>query len=158
DGTAYSFVPEGSWVEIPSSDSLNPGTRDFSFSAWIKVSQAPTADQTYDAVRKGLTTTKTGDFKFEMSKGGKVRCIAKDSARHAASVYGPVRNYADGSWHYFTCARTGSSWSITIDGITRSKLGSLGSISNGSALSIGSKYGDQDDVVGLLDEVQFTIG
>ena len=158
DGSAYSFVPLGSWVEVRSSDNLNPGTRDFSFSVWLNVSKAPANGQTYDPIRKGLVTTKTGDFKLEMFNGGKLRCIAKDANRLAASIYGPANNFADGQWHHVTCARNGSNWSITVDASTRSKVVPFGSIGNNDSLSVGSKYGVEDDVIGRVDEVTFTIG
>ena len=158
DGTAYSFETPGSWVEVADSAGFNPGTSNFSVSAWVNLSKAPGDGVTYDIIRKGLTTTKTGEFKLEIVKGGKVRCTAKDSARLRGAITGPRTNIADGTWHHVGCARVGSSWRVTVDARVRSKTVAFGSIGNTRSLSIGSKYGQEDATPGRVDEVRFTIG
>lgn len=157
-GTAYSFAADGSWIEVPTTDSLNPGAEDFSVLAWVKVDDAPGKGETYDIVRKGLAGTKGGEFKLEIVKNGLVRCTAKDSVRHRGAITGPRGDIADGRWHLVGCAREGSAWRVMVDGRTRSRDAGLGSISNTKSLSIGSKYGQQDAMPGLIDEVQLTIG
>lgn len=157
-GTAFSFTTAGSWVEVPAATSLNPGVRDFSFSAWINISQAPAKSVTYDIVRKGLTTTSGGEFKLEIVPGGRARCIAKDGAGRRGSILGPSTNLADSRWHQVGCARVGSAWRVVVDGTVRSTTAALGSISNTKSLSIGSKYGREDATPGLVDEVVLSIG
>ena len=88
-GYGYGFDADGSWVEVPSTASLNPGRRDFSYSAWVNLSVAPGAGMTYDIVRKGLSATKGGEYKLEIVPGGRVKCEAKDSARVRAALTGP---------------------------------------------------------------------
>lgn len=157
-GTAFSFTTAGSWVEVPAATSLNPGARDFSFSAWINITQAPAKSVTYDIVRKGLTTTSGGEFKLEIIPGGRARCIAKDGAGKRGSIVGPSTNLADSSWHQVGCARVGSAWQVVVDGTVRSTTAALGSVSNSRSLSIGSKYGREDATPGLVDEVVLSIG
>lgn len=157
-GTAFSFTTAGSWVEVPAATSLNPGARDFSFSAWINISQAPARSVTYDIVRKGLTTTSGGEFKLEIVPGGRARCIAKDGAGRRGSILGPSTNLADSRWHQVGCARVGSAWRVVVDGTVRSTTVALGSISNTKSLAIGSKYGREDATPGLVDEVVLSIG
>lgn len=157
-GTAFSFAAEGSWVEVPSQDSLNPGTEDFTFTAWVNLATPPLNGATYDIVRKGLTTTKGGEFKVEVIKNGLVRCTTKDAAKVRGAITGPRVNVANGAWHQIGCARVGNTWRVIVDNKVRSKTIALGSISNTKSLSIGSKYGQEDGTPGLVDDVLLTIG
>jgi hypothetical protein len=157
-GTAYDFSKDGSWVEVPSSSSLNPGGDDFSVSAWVNLEVAPVKGTTYDIVRKGTVKSAGGEFKLEIIKNGYARCTARDADRNTVRVNSPRINLANGQWHQVTCVRSGSSWKIVTDGRTRSKTVSLGSVSNVVSLSIGSKYGNEDGTPGRVDEVQVTTG
>lgn len=157
-GTAYSFQADGSWIEVPSSATLNPGVSNFTFSAWMNLTIAPGKGVTYDIIRKGLAATPGGEYKLEIITGGRARCTAKDSARSTAGITGPKVNLADGRWHQVGCARVGSSWQVIIDGKVRSRTVTLGSVSNTKSLSIGSKYGKEDGTPGLVDEVHFAVG
>lgn len=157
-GTAYSFETPGAWVEVPSSTSLNPGKRNFAFSASVNFTVAPGPGVTYDIIRKGLSATSGGEYKLEIVNGGRVKCETKDSARRRIVITGPNVSLADGTWHQVGCARVGSSWQVIIDGKVKSKTVTLGSVSNTKTLAIGSKYGQDDGTPGLVDEVRVTIG
>ena len=157
-GTAYDFSKEGSWVEVESSPSLNPGGADFSVSAWVNLEVAPVKGKTYDIVRKGTVKSVGGEFKLEIIKNGYARCTARDANRNTVRVNSPRVNLANGHWHQVTCVRSGSSWKIITDGRTRSKTVSLGSVSNAVSMAIGSKYGTEDGTPGRVDEVQVTTG
>jgi hypothetical protein len=157
-GTAYSFDRRGSWIEIPSQASLNPGRDDFLVTAWVKFTMDPRPGQTYDIVRKGLAVTANGSqFKAEIMSLGRVRCSAKDVDRNKVLAIDHFIDVTDGRWHRIGCARTGSVWSVTVDERIRWKRENLGEITNSVPLSIGSKYGLEDAPQGLIDEVQLTI-
>jgi hypothetical protein len=157
-GKAYSFARQGSWVEVPSTASLNPGHADFSYFADIKINTAPDRGQTYDIIRKGLASSSGGEYKVEIIYGGKIKCTAKDGAGLLAAITGPTHNYADGAWHRVGCSRVGSLWSVHVDAFSRSKTVELGNVSNTKSLSLGSKYGMEDATPGLVDEVQLSVG
>lgn len=157
-GTAYDFSADGSWVEVQSSPSLNPGGADFSFSAWVNLEVAPVKGKTYDIVRKGTVKSAGGEFKLEIIKNGYARCTARDANRNIVRVNSPRSNLANGQWHQVTCVRSGNTWRIVTDGRTRTKTVTLGSVSNAVSLAIGSKYGNEDGTPGRVDEVQLTIG
>jgi Concanavalin A-like lectin/glucanases superfamily len=157
-GTAYSFEPPQSWVQVPSSSGLNPGRRDFVLSAWVNIEKGPEVDQTYDIIRKGLAYTTDGEFKLEIYAGGAVRCSVKDSLGREASITGPDVDVTDGGWHHVACARTGSMWSVMVDEVVLSKRARLGSIGNTMPLALGSKYGLEDATRGRVDEVSLVIG
>lgn len=157
-GTSFAFNTANSRVEVPSAVSLNPGTNNFAFSAFVNFTVAPGVGQTYDIVRKGLGTTKGGEYKLEITGGGRARCIAKDAAGLVGRIVGPRVSLADGAWHHVGCRFVGSTWSVIVDGEVRSRTVAFGSISNTYALSIGSKYGTQDGTPGRIDEVRLSIG
>jgi Concanavalin A-like lectin/glucanases superfamily len=158
-GTAFGFGAPGSWVQVPSDASLNPGTQDFSLSARVKLDSLPQQDDdTFDVFRKGLAGTKGGDFKIEIHDGGKVRCIAKDANRTVGTITGSAKmRLKVGQWYLIGCEHTGNTWSVTVDGAKRSKVVNFGSISNSLAVSIGSNYGDEDFFDGTIDDVRFNI-
>jgi hypothetical protein len=157
-GTAFGFGPTNAWVEVPSSDATNPGTRDFSATAWVKFAKAPGTGVTYDVIRKGLSYTAGGEFKLEIVSGGRAKCIGKDAARVRGAIVFPKRNLADGQWHHVGCARTGAAWQVVVDGVTKSKVVGFGNIANAKSLSIGGQYGKEDPFPGLVDEVELSFG
>ena len=157
-GTAYSFDRPGSWIQVPSNRSLNAGRGDFLVSAWLNFTDAPEAGETYDIIRKGRVGTANGSqFKAEIVFRGRVKCSAKDSDGAEAWVFDRETNVADGKWHRIECARTGSTWSVTVDRRITFKTFDLGSIGNTMPLSIGSKYGLEDAPRGRIDEVALII-
>jgi hypothetical protein len=157
-GTSYSFGTPGSWIDVPSTDALNPGTRNFAMSAWLKFRSAPTGHGTIDIIRKGLSFTRTGEYKLEIIYGGVIRCTTKDVQGREYRISSWGRPVTDGRWHEVSCARTDRSWTVRVDGWSRSKLVRLGAVSNTMPLSIGSKYGLQDAHPGRVDEVRLRVG
>ena len=157
-GTAYSFATPGSWVDVPSSEELNPGKRNFALSVWVKFRTAPTGHETIDIIRKGLSFTRTGEYKLEIIYGGVIRCTTKDDDGREYRISGWARPVTDGRWHHVGCARTRTSWTVRVDGWSRSKPARLGAISNAMPLSIGSKYGLEDAHAGRVDDVRLRVG
>jgi hypothetical protein len=142
DGSGYQFNGVSSKVIVPTSDSLNPGTADFSFSVTFRSSVPPGAGLDYDMLRKGLTTTSGGEYKVEVIQAnGKARalCIVKDSAKKALQIRGTT-NLTDGQVHTITCTRTSAGLTLVVDNLApRTKAGVTGSISNTAPLALGAK-------------------
>src|SRR5438094_9960378 len=65
-GAGYVFNGTSSKVVVPDSPSLNPGTRDFSFTVQVQTDRIPPSGTDYDLLRKGLSTTAGGDYKVEV--------------------------------------------------------------------------------------------
>src|SRR5215210_2221284 len=102
-GNGYHFNGNSA-ATVPSSDSLNPGSANISFTVPVKFTQPPsTAVGDYDLIRKGLASTPGGDYKMEIlprnnRTKAKAFCFFKDSAQTVGKlVNGP--NLADGVWH-----------------------------------------------------------
>jgi hypothetical protein len=143
DGQAYSFNGTNSRVIVPTSSTLNPGTGGFSFGVTLLMTQAPAVGETYDVLRKGLSTTAGGDYKFEVANVNGLalgRCIVRDSQKVAAITRAGT-SLADGAQHDVTCTRAGNSISISVDGVTKATktVTSLGTVSNSSDLAVGAK-------------------
>lgn len=151
NGSGYVFNGKNARVIVPSSNSLNPGGSDFSFGVTLKMTKPPTkVGETYDVLRKGLASTKGGDYKLEIKnvKGKAVaRCVVKsvrDNGRRVnANIQGvSKRDLADGKAHTVTCAKTASRISLKVDSLKlRSKTyaAGLGTVSNNKDLALGAK-------------------
>jgi hypothetical protein len=158
EGTAYSFAEKGSWILVPSSPELSAGTSDFLVSVWHRVQpNPPEVGETDDSVRKGIAYIVPGEYRLELLGTGAVSCRAKDAAGRLAEVTSSQRLVGDGSWHRIGCARTGRQWSVLVDDASTTERADLGAVSNTVALSIGSKYGQEDRPLGLLDDVKLII-
>jgi hypothetical protein len=158
DGTNYSVVGDGdgyrfngvdSRVIVPTSGTLNPGSADFSWGVTLSMTEPPSpVGETYDVLRKGLATTKGGDYKIEVKNvNGKAlaRCVAKtvrnDGTKVLAAIQGTT-TLADSLRHAVTCTKTSTSITLQVDSLgPRSKTvsGGLGSVSNTANLALGAK-------------------
>ena len=143
DGQAYTFNGTNSRVIVPDSDTLNPEGANFSYGVTLQMAQGPVAGETYDVLRKGLTSTTGGDYKIEVENvngAALARCVVKDAQKVAAIIRAGT-DLADNAQHDVACKRVGNSVSISIDGTTRGTktVTSLGSVSDGSNLAIGAK-------------------
>lgn len=153
-----SFLFDGGWIEVAHSETMNPGSRDFTASAYLRLVRLPLSGETFDIIRKGTAGVLGGEFKLEIGTAGKVRCIAQGitpaGTRITARAITPKANLADGLWHQVRCSRTGSTWTARVDGITRSVTANLGSIGNAKPVAIGAKYGQEDYTRGHIDELR----
>ncbi len=150
-GSGYEFNGTNARVIVPSSKSLNPAGISFSFGVILKMTRPPAKlGETYDVLRKGLTSTKGGDYKLEIKnvKGRAVaRCVVKsvrDNGRRVnASVQGVSnRDLADGRQHTLTCTKGADAISLKVDALKlRSKTytAGLGTVSNNLDLALGAK-------------------
>ncbi|MGH2629958.1 MAG: LamG domain-containing protein [Actinomycetota bacterium] len=155
-GRAYSFNGSSSLVVIPNDASLNPGTRDITLSAYIKVTQAPSRDEfDYDIVRK---KAQGSIYKMEVLYTGTGYCQFKGTKANGVVKGGPV--VTDGTWHHLECLRTANRVRLLVDGVeVKAKSVATGSISNKAALVLGGKPDRSDDWFrGLMDEVSVIFG
>jgi len=157
NGTAYGFNGSNSYVTVPSSPDLNPGTAAMSFTVHVKLTAPPPAGKTvdYDILRKGISSTKGGMYKFEIAHDGRATCRFLGSKGDVRIHTGP--NVANGKWHTITCGRTASAVTLTVDGAKFSRAGATGTISNTDGITIGAKPGS-DYYLGSLDEISIAIG
>ena len=162
DGTGYTFGGDSgvSGVSVPDSDSLSPGSADFSFTVELTTTlPAPGTD--YDVLRKGLTSTSGGEYKIEVLnvKGvAKAMCLVKDAAKHVARIQWSAKGgIADGRTHTITCSKTSTGVTLTLDGSSHSKVNpaGIGTVANSGSLFIGMRSDSGgDQFVGEIFDVR----
>ncbi len=139
--TSYRFNGTQSKVTVPSSPSLNPGNLSLTLNASLLVpSTLPLGD--YNVIQKGTSVTPGGHYKLEIRANnttalGQPRCTFRGSTGRV--IVASRKNIADGRWHRISCKKTATSVSIIVDGVTTTKAGVVGSISNTVPLTMGYK-------------------
>jgi Laminin G domain len=137
-GTAYHFA--GGVVTVPDSSTLDPGTRPFTVSMFLRV-PASLGIGDYNVLQKGRATT------------------AVDSSRKVVVVKASSTDIADGRWHSVTCRRSATSVSISVDGAVKATTNiTLGTIANTSPFQFGGKGVGLHSYIGDMDEVSLRIG
>src|SRR5215217_4678686 len=161
-GSRYVFNGSTSYVVVPDSDSLDPQENDITLRAGVKVTDAPMDDDSYDIVRKGLSSTPGGDYKMEIKRAadptvGELHCLFKGDGGTVDKV--AQGDIVDGNWHTLECIKTSTSVVASMDGSGSTKAGSAGSISNASEVMVGAKTAvPLDDVFdGAMDYVSVNI-
>jgi hypothetical protein len=162
-GSSYVFNGSTSYVVVPDSDSLDPQEKDITLSASVKVTDAPMDDDSYDIIRKGLSSTPGGDYKMEIMRAadpnvGKLHCLFKGDGGTVDKV--ARRDIVDGNRHTLECIKTSTSVVARVDGKSGgTKAGSAGSISNPTNVMVGAKTADplDDTFDGSMDFVGIDI-
>ena len=155
-GTAYGFNGSSSYVGVPSTADLNPGTANITFTIHLKTSGTPPPPPAdWDVFRKGLYTTGGAEYKMEFQQTGQASCGFEGTGGYAELVAGPAIN--DGQWHTVSCVKTSTAIQVVVDGQVFSKSATIGSISNTTDVAIGGRPGS-DWYQGQLDEASIQIG
>jgi hypothetical protein len=160
-GSTYFFNGSTSHVVVPDDDSLDPQANDITITASVIVNGESLDDDSYDVVRKGLSTTAGGDYKMEIKRTsdtvGKLHCLFKGSGGRVNRV--ARVDVVDGMWHTLECVKTSDSVEARVDGRSYTKAGSAGSISSSTDVMVGAKKADPfDDVFdGSMDFVSIDI-
>ena len=155
-GTAYGFNGSSSYVDVPSTADLNPGSANITFTIHLKTSGTPPKPPAdWDLFRKGLYTRGGGEYKMEFQRTGQVSCGFEGTGGYAELVAGPAIN--DGRWHTASCVKTSTAIEVVVDGRIFSKAAHVGSIANTTDLAIGGRPGS-DWFKGQLDEARIQIG
>jgi hypothetical protein len=149
-GSTYVFNGSTSHVVVPDDDSLDPAANDITLTASVRVNGESMDDDSYDIVRKGLSTTAGGDYKMEI-KGtsdptvGRLHCLFKGSGGRVNRV--ARVDIVDGRWHTLECVKTSDSVVARVDGRSYTKAGSAGSISSSTNVMVGAKTANPFDDV-----------
>jgi hypothetical protein len=154
-GTAYSFggSAKKSYVEVPDSPSLNPGTAKINISIWFNTKSLPTSGD-YDLVRKGDYPGQ--EYKVELLQGGIINCEFLGTSGHVVLHGGS--GLANGAWHHINCIAGPTGVKLQIGGkAVASSATVVGSISNTVPVEIGA-HPTFDYYNGKLDEVSITVG
>jgi hypothetical protein len=159
----YLFNGSTSRVSVPDNNSLDPLEKDITLRARVKVGGTSLDDDSYDVVRKGLSSTPGGDYKMEIKRAsnpavGKLHCLFKGAGGRVRKVAAP--DIVDGGWHTLECIKTSNSVVARVDGgKSYTATGSTGSISNAKEVLVGAKQTNPfDDMFdGEMDFVSIDI-
>jgi hypothetical protein len=162
-GSAFRFDGKSSYVDVPSDQTLNPGTAPIQFTVHVRYTVTPpnTSTTDYDVLRKGTSSDSAQFYKLEIRPDNRAVCrfVGSHTTKSGILIHtGPTLN--DGQWHTITCVKTATTISLVVDGKTFRKSGTVGSISNTGPLTLGAKPGNpfSDFYNGDLDEVSVSIG
>ena len=166
-GRAYTFDGARSMVRVPDSPVFDPGASPMTVTATVRAVDKPMADDSYDLVRKGLSTTRGGDWKMEIKRDptnasvGRLHCTFKgvmaDGRTLAVSKLAGV-DIVDGRVHNVKCVRTATAVHAVVDGRVFTQAKASGSISNDQPVILGAKYAGDDVLLGTLDHVIIDVG
>jgi hypothetical protein len=154
--TAFGFNGSSSYVDVPSTADLNPGSANITFTIHLQTSgRPPPPPADWDIFRKGLYTTKGGEWKMEFQQTGQASCGFEGTGGYAELAAGPAIN--DGRWHTISCVKISTAIEVVVDGQVFSKAASVGSIANTADVVIGARPGS-DWYKGQVDEASIQIG
>lgn len=160
-GNAYQFDGATSYVNVPDAPELDPGTKDIALQATVKVEDGEILDDSYDIVRKGITSTPGGDFKMEIKRNGtdttvgKLLCVFKGTNTVKRQARPDI---VDGRAHTLKCIKKAGSVQAVVDGRSYTTTATAGAIANDQPVVLGSKVAGDDVLQGVLDEVSINIG
>jgi len=157
-GTAYGFNGSSSYVNVPSTADLNPGSANLIFTIHLQTTGTPSAPPAdWDLLRKGIYTTGGAEYKIELMHTGQAACGFEGTNDYAEVVAGPAIN--DGQWHTVSCIKTSTTIEVVVDGQVFSKAANIGSIANTADVIIGAHSTVGPDwFQGELDEASIQIG
>jgi hypothetical protein len=148
-------------LQTPDSADLDPGTRPIRFGATVRLAPTQTS-KGQNVVQKGYSKT-SSQYKLQVDGiAGRPSCVLVDDKKPTIKLVRSSITVADGAWHAVECRRSGTAFSIVVDGVTRGSLSipvTL-SVTNNRPLSIGGKgaYQDNDQFQGAVDDVWVRIG
>jgi hypothetical protein len=155
-GTAYGFNGSSSYVDVPSTADLNPGSATITITIHIKTtSTPPPSPDDWDLIRKGYYSSGS-EYSIELQHTGQASCTFKGSLAYSGQFEaGPALN--NGQWHTIQCIKTASTVELVVDGHMYSTSMTIGTIDNTDAVVIGARPGS-DWFQGQLDEASIQIG
>jgi hypothetical protein len=165
-GKAYRFGGTTSYVQVPDDNSLDPGSANITLTASVRADNKPMPDDSYDLVRKGVTTTAGGEWKMEIKRKtdpsvGFLSCVFKgvvDGGRVVTVIRNANVDVVDGRTHTLKCQKTAKSVAAVVDGKVFTTSGAAGSIANNQPVIVGAKSSGDDVLQGVLDRVTVAIG
>lgn len=155
-GNAYGFNGQNSYVSVPSTNELNPGTGNITITLLLKTSSVPNAPPAdFDLIRKGTYGPAASEYKVELQHSGQASCGFEGSAGYSELIDGPRLN--DGQWHKVQCIKAPTAIQLVVDGKTYTQTANVGSISTTAPLIIGARP-EGDWYQGYLDEISIATG
>lgn len=148
-------------LQAPNSADLDPGIRPISYGAAVRLPRSQTTGG-QNVLQKGYSAT-SSQYKLQIDGvAGRPSCVLVDDHKPRIRMVRSRVSVADGQWHTLECRRSGSSFEILVDGVTRGTLTipAALSVTNSGPLSVGGKGASRnnDQFQGSLDNLWIRIG
>jgi hypothetical protein len=163
--TAYLFNGATSYVRVPDNGSLDPLDAEITIEAAVKVNASTMDDDSWDIVRKGLSTTAGGDYKMEIKRirgdpsVGKLNCVFRGTTNVARIATRPNLLAEPGRWYKLVCRKTATTVEAIVDeGRVFTKTVAAGRIDNDQPAMVGAKLTNDDNFDGWIDYIRINIG
>jgi hypothetical protein len=148
-------------LQSPSSADLNPGIRPLAYGATVRLARGRTS-KGQNVLQKGYSAT-SSQYKLQVDgTPGQPSCVLVDDKTPTIKLVRSAVTVADGAWHTVQCNRTGTTFTILVDGVAEGALAipATLSVTNTRPLSIGGKgtSQDNDQFQGAVDDVWVRIG
>jgi hypothetical protein len=159
----YQFNGTSSYARVADKANLDPGSATIKLTARVNIgnNMPVSALNTFDIVRKGISTTTGGYYKMEIMRSSSNTAIAacrfKDSSGRAGEAY-HARNLSGAGWVVITCTKTSTGVTVSVNGQAVTAAKTLGSIANASPVFIGQKGDGTDWFKGQMDYVKIDVG
>jgi sialidase-1 len=159
-GAAMSFDGVGDYLTIPANNVFEFGSSDFTWEFWIKT----TATAQYTTVYSRTPSDFSGGMwtlmlNWSSSSAGDIALYMGDYSGGSPLLQTDAVNLCNNAWHFVSVSRSGSAWSIAIDGTSRVSAAFSGSIAALSAANyIGRDQRYIRDFDGLIGPLRITKG
>jgi concanavalin A-like lectin/glucanase superfamily protein len=158
--TGATVCPRG-LMEAPNSADLNPGVRNFRWSARVRLARTQLTGPA-NIMQKGVAGTGS-QWKMQLgATNGRAQCVVTGAGTATAYIARSTTSVTDNLWHKIHCQRSGTSLSVYIDDVQRGRtaIPATLSISNTSPLRIGGpNFNTRSDMYhGYLDDVYAELG
>jgi hypothetical protein len=158
------YTGQPSFATAAHSGDLNPGAAQFAVAAYLKADTVPGGGgYSPNVVQKGRFTD-AAQWKMQLihgSSGTQAECRFAGTVRSREVRDHSATPLDDGAWHTVMCWRKPLAYGITVDGHTSTVHGTVGVITNGRALHVGSRGPDAgvtDQFQGVLDCIAYVTG
>ncbi len=145
------------YLQIPSADDLNPGSRDFSFGSDILLTAAQ-AKLGSDIVRKGYGrgVDVTGQWRLQLEEDGRPSCAVTGKGMSESFVVESSDSIANSVWHRIRCTRSGSTLTIQVDDSTGKTIAIPDGLLVETPEDVLVGGGGDEQFFGALDNVDFS--
>ncbi|GAA0559717.1 hypothetical protein GCM10010172_48520 [Paractinoplanes ferrugineus] len=158
--TGATLCPRG-LMEAPNSADLNPGVRNFRWSARVRVTKAQLSGSA-NILQKGVAGSGS-QWKMQLgATNGRAQCVVTGTGSATAYIARSTVSVADDVWHKVHCQRTSTMLAVYVDDVQRGQtaIPATLSISNTAPLRIGGpNFNARSEMYhGLLDDVYAELG
>jgi hypothetical protein len=156
-GKSAFFAATGDHLTLADSDALELSNKDFALEFWV---QTTSSTQYATLVSRSPGAYGSGAWSLLMNS---LNATSGDIALYASDIGSPILqstgvSLRDGAWHHVAVSRSGSNWSLYVDGSrvgTGTSSASVANIAGGIRIAADQFYGR--NFIGYIDDFRLTL-